>query len=291
VIYTSEDGGVTWQEAGRAGPVGSVEGVVRGKALVATYPASLAKPDVWLVPGMEPVTRPEEAAHPLTASGLLFWATEDGRLLLEGGEEVVRLPLEGYDSIDISSVWGQISTLLEKGEAVVRWSRSRAAVGESDWHLTTFSVTQGIFRQESDIAMDALYSLRGAYQPKDGRFYVSVDLPRDVRPAPADGIGWPVVTVIDMLTGELRVIETGYELGRNLVVAVQTGPLARVAGTGSCLNVRAGPSLTADVLGCVADGVLLRPTGQATDADGITWALVTTPKGEGGWVSTNFIER
>jgi hypothetical protein len=79
--------------------------------------------------------------------------------------------------------------------------------------------------------------------------------------------------------------------GRNYVRAVLQGPFARVVDTGSCLNVRAEPGMTADVLACAADGVLLRDTGESREVDGATWRRVATPAGIEGWASEEFLER
>jgi hypothetical protein len=80
-------------------------------------------------------------------------------------------------------------------------------------------------------------------------------------------------------------------LGRTAVHAVQTGPFARVTGTGSCLKVRAEPSLSGEVLTCAADGVLLRDTGDTRTTDGAEWVSVMTPAGTPGWASAAFLQR
>ena len=64
-----------------------------------------------------------------------------------------------------------------------------------------------------------------------------------------------------------------------------------MVNTGSCLNVRAEPAMTAAVLACAADGVLLRDTGETREVDGATWRRVVTPAGVDGWASSQFLER
>jgi hypothetical protein len=82
----------------------------------------------------------------------------------------------------------------------------------------------------------------------------------------------------------------GYGTGRNHVIAVQTGPFARVDGTRSCLNLRTAPGLDAAKIACLADGVLLRHDSVAVTNQGIEWLAVTTPDGTQGWAATEFLE-
>jgi len=79
---------------------------------------------------------------------------------------------------------------------------------------------------------------------------------------------------------------SGY--GRNRVVAVQTGPFARVVNTGSCLNMRDAPSLESNVITCIADGVLLRIESEEQTTPG--WLEVATPSGARGYASTLYLE-
>jgi hypothetical protein len=78
---------------------------------------------------------------------------------------------------------------------------------------------------------------------------------------------------------------------RNHVQAVLHGPFARVVNTGACLNVRAEPAMTAAVLACAADGVLLHEIGETREASGATWRRVVTPAGVEGWASSQYLER
>ena len=52
------------------------------------------------------------------------------------------------------------------------------------------------------------------------------------------------------------------------------GVSARVANTGSCLNVHAAPTLTADLLICLADGSVVTVRDGPVDAEGYRWWLV-----------------
>ncbi len=67
-------------------------------------------------------------------------------------------------------------------------------------------------------------------------------------------------------------------------------PFYRVTGAGDCLNVRESPSLSARVLVCLADDVLVggMETPPQTVA-GIEWRQVHTPGGLLGWASTEFL--
>jgi hypothetical protein len=76
-----------------------------------------------------------------------------------------------------------------------------------------------------------------------------------------------------------------------LVVGALPGPVLRVVTGSDCLNVRQNPSATATTRGCFKDGVLLADRGQTTVADGATWVAVTTPLGDPGWASSDFLER
>jgi hypothetical protein len=92
--------------------------------------------------------------------------------------------------------------------------------------------------------------------------------------------------------------EIGFLSGSLRVVAVQKGPFARLVGTESCLNIRGEPSTFATVLGCVADGVLLRipgnrdvpamgPGGRREPLDG--FIEVITPDGTSGFAHVGYL--
>ena len=70
---------------------------------------------------------------------------------------------------------------------------------------------------------------------------------------------------------------------------MQRGPLARVVNTGSCLNVREAPDVSAAVLTCAADGVLLHI--ESPEMPAPRWLEVTTPGGGvRGYASTAYLE-
>jgi hypothetical protein len=132
----------------------------------------------------------------------------------------------------------------------------------------------------------------GWWSYKDDRAVVSF------YPEDAD-YGSPIPAILDLSAGIYNLIpgpfesnQPGYSsLGRTAVHAVQVGPFARVTGTGSCLNVRAEPSLSGQVLTCMSDGVLLQDMEDARDADGQTWVRVMTPGHMQGWASAGYLER
>ncbi len=113
------------------------------------------------------------------------------------------------------------------------------------------------------------------------------------------GYAFSFPAVIDVEAGTVTPIEVygalsaPYEWNRNLAAAIQRGPFARVTvGAGACLNVRVTPSLRADIMHCVADGVLLTYKDRQTESseDGIRWLRVTLPGAKAGWASTGYLE-
>jgi hypothetical protein len=66
------------------------------------------------------------------------------------------------------------------------------------------------------------------------------------------------------------------------------GASAVVAGTGECLNIRAGAGLSNDAIACVPDGTAMTILGGPTQADGFTWWQVETPQGT-GWAAADYL--
>ncbi len=63
----------------------------------------------------------------------------------------------------------------------------------------------------------------------------------------------------------------------------------RVAGAETCLNVREQPSLSARVVTCLADDVLLAEMGLRSSDGAIEWVQVRTPGQYLGWASAEFL--
>jgi hypothetical protein len=82
-----------------------------------------------------------------------------------------------------------------------------------------------------------------------------------------------------------------FPTGRNQVAGVTRGPFQRVASPDGCLPLRAEASASAPEVACAADGVLLRPAGDAVTAEGVTWQPVRAPDGSNGLVDSAFLTR
>jgi hypothetical protein len=60
----------------------------------------------------------------------------------------------------------------------------------------------------------------------------------------------------------------------------------------TCLNVYRFPDPKAEIIDCLAKGVLLSASDRYfTDGDGLRWRSVTTPSGIQGWASTYYLWR
>lgn len=286
VILRSFDGGVTWEEVARGGPVLQVAAVQDdGTVLTVNYTdafdgVSLPPAEFRLFPGGEAVTPPDRySGYPLvTAFGRLLWPSADGTLLHTDGIPFIESPdpdfavVTGYyqPSADRLLVSWSLGGSVSDRERIIMYKRN----GEEIKVTKTFITEQ--------------FTLLG-WGSQD-RAAITIDVP----PPPIE-YGRPIPALLDFATGEYRPITEGFAsdeppyapYGRTYVRVVQIGPFARVTGTDSCLNIRTEPSITAQVLYCAADGVLLTDSGETSG----NWVSVTTPGGVEGWASATYLER
>jgi len=108
-----------------------------------------------------------------------------------------------------------------------------------------------------------------------------------------DAIGVPAI--VDFRNNRVRPIgeyfpERAAKGDRSSVLAIERGPVVKIQGAGDCLNVRAAPLTTAEVLGCFKDGVLLADRFETRVADGVTWVGVKAPDGTPGWASSQYLD-
>ena len=116
---------------------------------------------------------------------------------------------------------------------------------------------------------------------------------KDYVPGGSDYFSAGVPAIIDFESGVVTPIAeflgfVGAKAGGPIPIAVQTGGFAVINTGGDCLNVRQFPALTAQVLGCYADRVIL-PLGGAEPSGG--WIPVHTPDGRQGWAAAEFLEQ
>jgi hypothetical protein len=80
----------------------------------------------------------------------------------------------------------------------------------------------------------------------------------------------------DRIVGSFRFTRGG---GLSTYGPPQTGSVADVFGTGSCLNVRESPRLTARIRHCLADGTQVVVEEGPMEADGYRWWRLRTYNG------------
>ncbi len=304
-LYRSTDGGVTWAEWGDW-PRGYVmiglvaDGVLAGRS--ATIPDTPDDPppgdgifasEFIVVPGGRPVEPPADAIPGpwpvVTELSEVWWPAEKGRLLRDDGSVALTLP---HDATGVRDPRGL--------------PKSRIAVpGYSDSGNRVVSFYRGGPPQSDDdelvyVTTVSRVTYAGPLDAKAGYLYGGVEPSRTGIPLPTTTIAGFVPVMIDLHLNTAHPItspflDATFILPEDMppaIVAFQQGPFARVTGTGSCLNLRAEPSLSAEALTCLADGVLLFADSRTTEADGVTWLQVlNSPSFPDGWVSTEFLER
>ena len=303
-LYRSTDGGVTWAEWADWPLDHWMIGLVADGVLAGhwtnipqkpedpdTTPSSQWEYDAVVLPEGRLIEQPA-AADPevwpvVTELGEVWWPADNGRLLRGDGSVALTLPGRvTYASNPIG---------LPKSGIAVSWYP-----GGVGGRLLSF-YHSGLVEAdelEYDTTLSGI-THAGPLDPKSGTLYGNIEAYSAVVPLPTP-LGFGLVpALIDVHTFTAHPIVSPFldgtsilPNGRNRIVAVQRGPFARVTTPGSCLNVRAEPSLSAEVLDCLADGVLLFADSRTTEVDGVAWLEVLhSPSFPHGWVSTAFLER
>jgi len=288
-FYRSVDGGVSWAEL--------VE-VTGPTFLLATYGGGFIASSVdgegafryGIFPEGSELTGPEDAVPLVGDNDVLLWATTDGHVITPDGALVAQLP---DSSPQVDQVLGGD---LQIGKLVVPyWAQAGRSVGQD---IAVFALVEvgAPWQLEAHLHHDSLFRV-GAWDSKSGRLWGTSTLigdwnepgvsPRPILVMVEDGVMYPVPEPFrsDLFSPQHFFYS---------VLALQNGPFAKVVNTGSCLNMRIAPNESAEVLECVADGVLLTEfSGPGIDVapyDHSAWQFVVTPLGKGGWASTDYLE-
>lgn len=291
--FESTDGGITWTNMGEF-PLDDFPAAFLGKSIILqriTGTPSAEEPNTnhyayEIFPGGEVVTPPngDDTAQPhSTDLDEIIWTTPDGRLLQPDGSLIVRLPRDRDD--------GQVAVLSVRGGLhaglVVVWVEEALQDAPHRATVLESSAEEGPTYSISDETYGVVYETVVELGKGEQRIVNGYGtLTGGQLPSVLDGSP----EVVHPIEHPFADADFPFANQRNLVVAVQRGPFARVTGTGSCLNLRALPSAASEMLECVADNVLLSDNAHVKSAEDVVWRFVSTPAGNSGWASMEFLE-
>jgi len=300
-LVHSADGGVTWTAIGELEAGGWTLGVGGGRALVEQgvnsdptfliFPGGTPAPAIAVEPGSErnfSMAFGVDGAKFIVLTGgkdRRTWTVADGAhtpfatLPIPSNFEVFSvelLPRRSGQGIDLVAMWGNPGA-----DSSNFGIFDRATGGWS--HILRTSRATGLDSVQFTGWLDGRTLI--------GRGSFSRSL---FDAAPPDWFsGLPAL--IDVTTGVVSPIAeftsfAGAKAGGPAPIAAATGAFVAVRGAGDCLNVRAGPALSSEVLGCYVDRVLLRREAGREESGSVTWQQVQTPDGRIGWASAAFLE-
>ena len=303
-VYRSRDGGITWAKDGMLPPQTSFVGMAGG-IVVSTWSSDSRSQRYWYYPDgrtLEPPQRVTGPVYPLILNpSSLLW-TDDAGYFYDGAGTRLFGPLfaEQY-RMTIASADPQYQ------HTYVTWDERppNTQLGwlQQPWYSYVGHIDRdGQLKDLYGLPGDTLWI--GGEFPRQGdgalalfgrfRFGTSRDYVQDV------SFG----AVLDLGNGEVHrfaELDASRPAGsfvwmQDLVttpldeVTARRPPFDRVTGAGDCLNVRREPSLSAPVITCLADDVLVGELGQRATADGVDWVYVRTPGSMAGWASAEFLK-
>ena len=283
-LFRSVDGGVTWQDFGEEDRGLRVLGYVgESVALVSWYEAELTGLTYALYPSMVEQPAPAGDYLPVLAvDGRIVWGSQndgtrflygDGTVFMDFGSDASAVVAFGrvtsnefVQFVSYSSLHGEefLSVLLDDGALGSTVALSHSAYG-------------GVWLDDGRMLTNTFDGILGEHRVDGIRRSGSLPVIIDFGGGTLSPIGEPF-------------LDHTYDPQRDTIRAVQTGPFARIDGTGSCLNLRSSPSLDAAKVDCLADGVLLRHDSVAVTNQDVEWLQVTAPDGTPGWAATEFLE-
>ena len=286
-LFSSTDGGVTWMEAAVLDGAHYIVGL-NADDVIMTGPLPMngdapPAPFYYLSNGVE-ITPPDAGVEPgywpiMTPEGGLLWTNAHGTLVTSTGEHFFSQPSESDLILVSDGVWG------------LNWFWGNAKDDSGAHDFLTYLDPEGNIIRSFDSRQNVQYG-----PAADGYHYGNADIDSGLFDDEPAGFGFTYLPVrIDFKGGVFHPIlhpftDEGLVGGRNGVLAVQTGPFARIDDTRSCLNLRTSPGLDATKVACLADGVLLRHDSYVVTNQDIDWLQVTAPDGTQGWAATEFLE-
>ena len=283
--YRSVDGGVSWSKlVDLDGAYEIVEVVREGIIVYGPLGSDESTPEFTVYPGGERVRPPWAGGSPITLQDrkLIWQQRTDPNLLRRGdGSAFMSLGLPN-DTTLLDFVQSPFND-----QIAVLWTVSQQTIiGLVD---SEGQLTQSINFRDRMVAVGGWLTA--------GQLIVTADFPKDQLETQAvEPYAGALPGVLDLDSGNMQPIsspfaEAEFQQGRSRIVATVRGPFARVVNTGGCLNLRAEPTLDAEILRCLADNVLLLDTGETARGADVTWLRVVAPLGLEGWASTAFLKR
>ena len=284
-VYRSVDGGVSWSKlVDLDGAYEVVEVVREGIIVYGPLGSDESTPEFTVYPGGERVRPPWAGGRPIPLRDrkLIWQQRSDPRTLRRGdGSAFMSLALPSD------------ATLLDylqspfEDQIALHWT-------EAQQTIIGLANSEGQITQSINFG-DGMVAVGGWIAA--GQLIVIADFPKGrLASPPAETYRGALPGVLDLESGRLRPIsspfaDARFQRGRSQVVATVMGPFARVVNTGGCLNLRAEPSLDAEIVGCLADNVLLPDTDETARSGDVTWLRIVAPLGLEGWASTVYLER
>ena len=289
IVARSTDAGETWAIWQRLpGIYAAIAIVSPGRLIVGSYPYGEQVP-LTVLPDGETLSPPEAGAVPAMSNGELLWVGDkglyrDGRLVMATGEEEENRQISIYAPAFRPSGESALAAVYQSqpmgnGNRVVNY----LAEITRDWAVTRSLLSPDHFLS-TDVWLDENRILTTVSRS-------STSTPGRPLAGPFDG--GTVPGIIDLSTASVHPIPHPFSdhYRTRRAIAVQRGPFARVVNTDSaCVNVRAEPIPSADILDCAAEGVLLTDLLQFQEGGGVPWRRVRTPAGAEGWASMEFLE-
>jgi len=279
-LMRSTDGGVSWERAGTLESGGFVTKLLEpGRPLIGTWDADGAPPTFRTFPSLEVVEPPRPQAWPVAVrDGKIIWRSSQGGALIDGAGETI------FDFGTGAFIGGVSAGAQEGGPSLlVLWSLSSGGPPYVVTELDAGGQPDATYRSATFLGVAPLGL-------EKGRAYGNAQF----NTGRSESAYIPVV--LNFAQGTMHPIfrpfaSVDFPTGRNHVAGVTRGPFQRVASPDGCLPLRAEASASSPEVACAADGVLLRPTGDAVAAEGVTWQPVRAPDGNSGLVDSAFLTR
>ena len=296
-VYHSIDGGMSWTTSGHVPAMSFLEAVTADGALMSRFLGRDAQDQAqfsfFSYPSGRQVVAPAANTTPRFVPGAgLVWEPSSQPNVQIGTEPT-------YDAFGAVISMGNVSPNLQArliakdadGSLFVAWDYvpDRAADPHPPTHYAGRIDPAG--KLTSIYSSGEMVTWRGPFAGGSNRLVGNTDLPFVPTSDALFDVPAVLINLADGTLMPLRELNEGLDKYQQpLVVRTVTGPVVRITGAGDCLNVREQPSTREKSLGCYRDGVLLHDRGESIGTGGIEWRSVSTPTGEAGWASAEFLD-